>query len=111
MSLDVGIHVSELYHRALFPHPTITDIRPLNALGLKPDKLDSSNSWTNFLYQDKLLVLFQLQPSEVLWGLSLPTTPQLRPGSCILEMFSISNCQTVLSSAALASTEVTYFDL
>lgn len=76
MSLDVGIRSSGFYHRALSTHTVVTDIRQLDALGLKPDKLESS----------------------------LPTTPQLRPGNYILETFSISNCQTVLSSTALAHT-------
>lgn len=99
VSLDVGIHSSEFYHRALSPHTIVTDIRQLDALGLKPDKLESSHS--NF-YQDKQLVFSQPQSSEVLRGRSLPTTPQLRPGSYVLETFSIGNCQTVLSSTALA---------
>lgn len=99
VSLDVGIHSSEFYHRALSPHTIVTDIRQLDALGLKPDKSESSHS--NF-YQDKQLVFSQPQSSEVLRGRSLPTTPQLRPGSYVLETFSIGNCQTVLSSTALA---------
>lgn len=98
-SLDVGIHSSEFYHRALSTYTIVTDIRQPDALCLKPDKLESSHS---NLYQDKQLVFSQPQSSEALRGRSLPTTPQLRPGSYVLETFSISNCQTVLSSTALA---------
>lgn len=101
MSLDIEIQSSEFYHKALSPHTIVTDTRQPDALGLKPDKLESSHS---NLYQDKQLDFFHPQPSEVLGGRCLPATPQLRPGSCVLETFSIRNCQTVLSSTALAYT-------